>query len=201
MNHCRSQRGLNRAIARACLLGADQKAERRTIIFQLDRCPPGVEQRARIAVVRRNPRERRRQQRPRRGTLLHCRLGRGVGRRHLRERRRRHQPEQQRAECAGTKPRAGRPCRHFRLPHGQIIPLSGPPCPVGGRSLAPLLVVLTPQEARNINPVFLVGRLTLGRGGAARQARHTFEQGSATDRACRRFRGSPSTAIRCCGRR
>ncbi|KGB52451.1 hypothetical protein FG91_03569 [Sphingopyxis sp. LC81] len=57
MDHRRTECGLDRAVARARLFGADKEAERGAIILQLDRRAAGIEQRGRVAVVRRDARE------------------------------------------------------------------------------------------------------------------------------------------------
>src|SRR3546814_9106901 len=109
-----------------------------------------------VAAVRRDAGERRRQQGACRRPFFHRRLGRGIGRRHLCESgNKTDRSKQQRAKHATMKARTHRLRRTFHLPHGHIIPISGLPCPAGGRSIAPLLVVLPSQKTRNIDPVAL----------------------------------------------
>ncbi len=110
-----------------------------TVMFYLkvDRRTARIEQRGGVAVVRRDPRERRRQQGARRRPLLHRGFRRRVGRRRLHRLygRQSGARKQQRAERAGHISRARRLRRHFHLPHGQIIPIPGLPCPAGGRPI------------------------------------------------------------------
>src|SRR3546814_9215587 len=121
-----------------------------------------VEKRRRVAAVRRDAGERRRQQGAGRRPFFHRRLGRGIGRRHLCESgNKTDRSKQQRAKHATMKARTHRLRRPFHLPHGHIIPISGLPCPAGGRSIAPLLVVLPSQKTRTIDPVFLAALLVL----------------------------------------
>src|SRR3546814_16208538 len=60
------------------------------------------------------------------------------------------------------KARTHRLRRPFLLPYGHIIPISGLPCPAGGRSIAPLLVVLPSPKTRNIDPVVLAPLFGIG---------------------------------------
>src|SRR3546814_12779477 len=77
--------------------------------------------------------------------------------------------------------------RPFHLPHGHIIPISGLPCPAGGRSITLLLVVLASEEARNVDPVVLGAFLGIGGRSPTREPRHAFEQAAAAGRASGRF--------------